>query len=231
MPDLKHIIPKRVYFLLIILLWFFLFGAVVWALYFMGETLLWPDKNSLVTHNVSAVPSVTQSISGGNDNIQAGRDVIQYAPSNDNGDAIKRYDDKFDNMAAKRARAGIVCLEYLSKTNWDLVTNDTDGLDDVLNFFDLMGYDMEKQRVSSNDVYEYFCDDIISYYQVSEGYIDKIQKDDPTAWVHLKPMFDTMRIIDASKPPKITTNEVYFIPPELVKYFRKETNSVNLSTR
>jgi hypothetical protein len=172
-----------------------------------------------------------QSISNGNGNIQAGHDVIQYVPLSDNGDTIKRYDDKFDRMAAKRAKAGIACLEYLSKTNWDLVTNDTDGLDNVLNFFDLMGYDMESQRLSSNDVYEYFCDDIISYYQASEGYIDRTQTNDPTAWVYLRPMFDTMRIIDAAKPPKISTNEVYFITPELVKYFKKETNSVNLSTR
>lgn len=168
----------------------------------------------------------TQSISNSNGNIQAGRDVnIQHS---DSAQVIKQYDEKFDGMTAKRRDAGLACLEYLSKTNWDLVTNDTDGLYDVLNFFDLMGYDMESQRVSSNDVYEYFCDDIISYYQVSEDYIDKIQTNDPTAWVHLKPMFETMKIIDAGKPPKITPREVYFITPELVKYFKSETNSVNL---
>jgi len=168
-----------------------------------------------------------QSISNANGNIQAGRDV--NIESSDSAQAIKQYDDKFDNMTAKRRVAGIVCLEYLSKTNWDLVTNDTDGLDDVLNFFDLMGYDMESQRISSNDVYEYFCDDIISYYQASKEYIDKIQKDDPTAWVHLKPMFETMKNIDAAKPPKITPDEVYFITPELVKYFKRETNSINFT--
>jgi hypothetical protein len=177
----------------------------------------------LVLH-VEDKPS--QSISSGNGNIQAGRDVnIQSA---DSLQIIKQYDDKFEAMTAKRAKAGTACLEYLSKTNWDLVTNDTDGLDDVLNFFDLMGYDMESQKVSSNDVYEYFCDDIISYYQGSENYVGKIQKDDPTAWVHLKPMFEAMKTIDAEKPPKIAPDEVYFLTPELIKYFKRETNSVNL---
>ncbi|HXC34358.1 MAG TPA: hypothetical protein VNV43_00685 [Candidatus Acidoferrales bacterium] len=168
----------------------------------------------------------TQSISNSNGNIQAGRDVnIQ---SSDSAKAIKQYDEKFDAMTAKRRIAGIACLEYLSKTNWDLVTNDTDGLDDVLNFFDVMGYEMESKQVSSNDVYEYFCDDIISYYQTSKGYVDKIETDDPTAWVHFKPLYATMVIMNAAEPPKVSTNEIYFLPSELVKYFKAETNSVNL---
>lgn len=169
----------------------------------------------------------SQSISNSNGNIQAGRDIEII--NGDSAQVIKQYGDKFDAMTAKRRDAGIACLEYLSKTNWDLVTNNTDGLEDVLNFFDLMGYDMENRRVSSNDVYEYFCDDIISYYQVSKDYIDNVQTNDPTAWVHLKPMYEAMKVIDAAKPPKVTTDEIYFTSPELVKYFKSETNSVNLA--
>jgi len=168
-----------------------------------------------------------QSVSNGNGNVQAGHDVnIQ---NNGDVDTGKKYDDEFENMAAKRSSAGIVCLEYLSKTNWDLVTNDTDGLDDVLGFFNLLGYAMEKQEISSNDVYEYFCDDILAYYQTSKGYIDKIQKDDPTELVHLKPLYDIMRIEAAAQPPVTTPDQIYFIKPELRKIFKSETNSINLT--
>lgn len=168
----------------------------------------------------------TQSISNGSGNIQARHDINIQA--SDNIQIIKQYDAKFDAMTAKRAKAGIVCLEFLSKTNWNAVTNDTDGLDEVLGFFDLLGYDLQNQKVSSNDVYEYFCDDIVAYYQASKGYIDNAHAEDPTAWVHIQPMFQTMALINSKQSPKTAVSDIYFSPAELMKYFKSETNSINL---
>jgi hypothetical protein len=66
MPDLKYIIPKRIYYFLITLLWFFVLSAIIWALYFTTKVVFWTDKNSPVNQNTSAVPSVSQSASEGN---------------------------------------------------------------------------------------------------------------------------------------------------------------------
>ena len=166
----------------------------------------------------------TQSISNGSGNIRAGDDInIQ---SSNSAKVIKDYENQFETMTAKRRDAGIVCLEFLSKTNWDLVTNNTDSLVDVLSFFNLLGNDLERHRVSTNDVFYYFCDDILSYYQTSKGYIDKIQTNDSTELVHLKSLYDAMRIEAAS--PGTTVAEIYFHPQALVIYFKGETNSANL---
>jgi hypothetical protein len=168
----------------------------------------------------------TQSISNGNGNIQAGRDVnIQ---STDKADEIQKFNDEFEKMTVKRQRAGIVCLEYLSKTNWNLVTNNTDGLDDVLNFFDGLGYALQSQRVSTNDVYEYFSDDILAYYQTCEDRIHIIQSNDDTELPHLTQLYETMRIETAAQPPADTVTDVYFEKPGLIKLFQSETNSVTL---
>ena len=141
---------------------------------------------------------------------------------------IKNYESEFENMTKKRASAAVAILEFLSKGNWSSVTNNTDGLDDVLGFFDTLGYALERKQFDSDTVYEYFCDDILSYYQGSQEYIDKIHQSDPTALVHLKPLYDSMRTAAANQPPKVGISEIYFIKPELIKFFQSETNSVNL---
>ncbi len=131
-------------------------------------------------------------------------------------------------MTKKRALAAVAIREYLSKGDWNSITNNTDALDDVLVFFDTLGYDLEKKQIDSDMVYEFFCDDILSYYQGSREYIDKIQISDPTEFVHIKPLYETMRTVAASQPPKVNLSEIYFTKPELMKYFQSEINSVNL---
>ncbi len=141
----------------------------------------------------------------------------------------KDYDTRFENMTKWRALAAITIQEYLSKGKWSLVTNNTDALDAVLGFFDLMGYDQERGLLSPDTLHEYFCDDIMSYYQASQGYIADVQKKEgSTVYEHIKPLFETVRKIEAGKTPKIKIDEVYFTKDELWKYFQSETNSVNL---
>ena len=65
---------------------------------------------------------------------------------------IKNYDSEFENMTKKRALAAIAILEFLSKGNWSSVTNNTDGLDEVLGFFDTLGYGLEKKQFDAETV-------------------------------------------------------------------------------
>ncbi len=140
----------------------------------------------------------------------------------------KDYDSKFENMTKKRALAAIAIQEYLSKGKWSLVTNNTDALDDVLGFFETMGYDQERGLLSPDTTHEYFCDDIMAYYQASQDYITESQKKDgATAYEHIKPLFKLMVETEAKKEH---TNAVAisWSKDDLWKYFQAETNSVNL---
>ncbi|HTB83070.1 MAG TPA: hypothetical protein VK742_05395 [Candidatus Sulfotelmatobacter sp.] len=134
-------------------------------------------------------------------------------------------------MTKKRTSAATAILEFMEKSDWSAVTNNTDGLDAVLGFFDTLGYGLEKKQLDADGVYEYFCDDILSYYQGCEEYIRKVHQSDPTEFVHFKPLYEAMRIAAANQPPKISTNEIYFTKPELIKFFQSETNSVNLKDK
>jgi hypothetical protein len=141
---------------------------------------------------------------------------------------VKNYDDKFENMTKRRALAAIAIQEYLSKGKWSLVTNNTDALDDVLGFFDTMGYDQANGLLNPNALHEYFCDDIMAYYQASADYITEVQKTEgATTFEHIKPLFNLMVETEAAKE-HTNANAIYYSKKDLEDYFKSETNSVNL---
>jgi hypothetical protein len=175
-------------------------------------------------------PSVSQSVNNSPGTIQTGKDVIVQQLINPlNASTLtKDYDAKFEGMTKKRAQAASAILEYLSKGKWSLVANNTDALDDVLGFFDTMGYDEEHGSLNADVLHEYFCDDIMAYYQASADYIAEVQqKEGATAFAHIKPLFDLMVKTEANKEHTKTT-EISFSNDDLVKYFKSEINSVNL---
>ena len=140
----------------------------------------------------------------------------------------KNYDDRFESMTKKRASAAIAIREYLSKGDWNLVTNNTDGLDEVLGLFEIMGYDERRGLISPDVLHEYFYEDIVAYYQASAGYIAMVQKSDgASTYSNLKPLYDTMIKIEADKE-HTNVDAVRWERADLINYFQSETNSVNL---
>jgi len=138
------------------------------------------------------------------------------------------YDHEFKSMTQKRAKAAVAIHEYLSKGDWNLVTNNTDALDEVLGFFEKIGYNEQRGLISPDVVYEYFCDDIMAYYQASAGYITKVQKSEgETVFSNIKPLFDVVVEIEAKKE-HTNVAAVGFEKADLIDYFKSETNSVNL---
>lgn len=118
-----------------------------------------------------------------------------------NTDAAKYFDDKFsDKMIHTRVSAGIALKEYRKKRDWALVTNSTAGLDDVLGFFDSIGYDQQHGKMSASVAHEYFYDALDGYYRCSEIYIAKLQKtDSKTVFEYVKPLFDAMTQVESEK--------------------------------
>ncbi len=176
-----------------------------------------------------STPTTSQSIN----NSPGATQVIQRdggQPANPQFDTAlaKNYDDKFENMTQKRAKAAVAIQEYLSKGDWNLVTNNTDALDEVLGFFDIMGYDEQHGLVNPDVLHEYFCDDIMAYYLASAGYIAKLQKSEgQTVYANIKPLYDIMVETEAKKE-HTNTAAIRWDRADLIDYFKSETNSVNL---
>ena len=138
------------------------------------------------------------------------------------------YDHEFKSMTQKRAKAAVAIHEYLSKGDWNLVTNNTDALDDVLGLFDIMGYDEQHGLINPDVLHEYFCDDIMAYYLASADYIAKLQKSEgATTFANIKPLYDTMIEIEAKKE-HTNAAAIRWDKAGLIEYFQSETNSVNL---
>jgi hypothetical protein len=119
-------------------------------------------------------------------------------------DAVKYYSDKFDSnrLVQWRITAARTLAEYRSGTNkkWDSLANGTDDLDEVLGFFDDLGYDEQHGKISAEVVYQEFYQDIFFYYQCSEEYISYCQKTDSKEdYVSIKPMFDDIEKIESKK--------------------------------
>lgn len=136
-------------------------------------------------------------------------------------DSIKYYDDKFDSMVQKRISAATALKEYYLKENWDLVTNSTDSLDYVLGFWDNLGYDEQHGKISADVVWNYFYDDIADYYQGSAEYIAKSQKEDPTWFENIKPLFDDVAKIEAQKTHRPVA-ELRISSTNYLEYLRSE---------
>jgi hypothetical protein len=141
-------------------------------------------------------------------------------------DAIKYYDEKFDNMEKKRISAATVLKEYYEKKNWDAVTNSTDDLDYVLGFWDELGYDEQHGKISANVAWEYFYDDIADYYQGSIEYIAVAQKDDPTWYENIKPLFDDVTKIQAQRKHRLPA-DMKISGKDYLEYLRSEIDLKN----
>jgi hypothetical protein len=147
-----------------------------------------------------------------------------------NTDLIKNYEVKFDNMTKKRMLAATALSEYLQKGKWNVVTNDTDALDDVLGFFEELGYDEQKGVISAEVIHEYFDADVRFYYQASAEYIadSRVQNpDSATTFEYIKPLFEDVSKIEAKKSNR-TAETLRFSEAEMLDYFQSETNTVNL---
>lgn len=138
-------------------------------------------------------------------------------------ESIKYYDEKFDKMQHARMLAATVLMEVHKSGNWNTPTNQTDSLDDVLGFFDQLGYDEQHGKISADVAWEYFYDDIADYYQGSVEYIAISQKDDPTWFDNIKPLYNDVAKVQAAKTHRQLT-ELHISDEDYLDYLRSEIN-------
>lgn len=139
------------------------------------------------------------------------------------------YSDKWDNCTQKRKLAAITLVEYLEKGNWNSVTNDTYALNAVLGFFDTLGHDVLCGQMSAKAAHEHFVADIEVYYQASAEYIVDTESDtaDKTTFENVKPLFDEVVKIEASKNKKAISG-FRLSKADLLEYLQSEISAVNL---
>jgi hypothetical protein len=117
-------------------------------------------------------------------------------------DLILRYQDRYeDRMIGQRVEAATAISIYLQKGNWGAVTNeDLDSLENVLAFYDELGFYWKNHEVSTDVLYEHFYNDMRTYCQVGITYIHAEQKkDSPTDWEYVEPLFNELTRMEANR--------------------------------
>ena len=121
-------------------------------------------------------------------------------------DLVLRYQDRYEEkLTDARAQAAKAITDYLQTGNWQSVTNQAnlDALEDVLAFYDELGFYWKNGEISSDVLYEHFYYDMRIYCQPTIGYIHANQKtDSPADWENVEPLFNELTRIEANKTGK-----------------------------
>ena len=111
-----------------------------------------------------------------------------------------KYDDIFYEMTKARLKAATSL-----KSNRDNLSNIhqykvlLEDIDDVLDFFDTIGFLLKSDQISDKVAHQYFCHWIRGYWVFAEPYIHEWQKKEITRWEHLEELFETVIRIEIKK--------------------------------
>lgn len=108
-------------------------------------------------------------------------------------DSLWRLLDQFngDDMVAKRATVAAQLLNGNIKENAQT--------DDILDFFDLIGYLIEKRALDKEAAWMMFSDAGCSYWYGSQNYMDAAKQKNPLYWEHYRPLVNVFLSAEMSK--------------------------------
>lgn len=127
--------------------------------------------------------------------------LAAVAHHNYSSELLPRYEEKLEELREDRAKAATAIHSYLRLRDWNAISDsDLDGLENVLDFFDDMGFDWQHGQISGPLLYQHFYYYLRLYCQEVGGYITVVRtSDDPTIWENITPLFDELTRIEAKK--------------------------------
>lgn len=117
-----------------------------------------------------------------------------------------KFDDDFNSDDTRRKR---------SKAANDLKTNQTqlrdenfksDALEDMLDFFEGIGYLMQGDEITPEVAHQAFYYWIEVYCSITREYIEKVQKKKPTAWERVKGLLQLTTEVEKERLKKLGRN-------------------------
>ncbi|HUE40695.1 MAG TPA: hypothetical protein VMO75_02095 [Chthoniobacterales bacterium] len=127
--------------------------------------------------------------------------LAAVAHHNYNSELLPRYDQEFEELSEDRAKAASAIHTYLRLRDWDAVTDsDLDGLENVLDFFDDIGFEWRHGLISGPLLHQHFYYYLRLYCQQGSSYITAVRASDaPTTWENVIPLFNELTRIEAKK--------------------------------
>ena len=105
---------------------------------------------------------------------------------------ILKYQDKFDQMKKDRFEAAKTLIEQKGQLgNLDGREDVLDPIDDVLDFFEDIGFYERGGQISPETAHHHFYHWLRIYWQAARPYIGAWRKDAPARWSHIDDLFET----------------------------------------
>lgn len=112
---------------------------------------------------------------------------------------IFRFDDRFGSQDMRVARANAA---RILKSNQGKL-RDTNpafaGIDDVLDFFDDLGFYVRGHQLTPEVTHHTFFHWIRGYYVAARDYIEVAQREEPLQWENIRELYETMGEIEAER--------------------------------
>jgi hypothetical protein len=126
---------------------------------------------------------------------------------------IFKFDERFydDNMKQVRTKAS----KLLKKRQGNLrnTSEDLADIDDVLDFFEDLGFYEYGDQITPEVAHHHFYHWIRGYYLASRDYIDAWRQKEPSRWEHIPELFNNTSLIEAKRTrsknvPSLTQLEI-----------------------
>jgi len=134
--------------------------------------------------------------------------LLEYRRRTHDPTWILRYQEQFDSstMIEKRAAAADVLLSHKGKlAEIEENGDDLEVIDDVLDFFEDLGFYESGDQVSPEVVHHHFYHWIRGYWHAARPYIEAWRKRERTRWNHIEKLFEKVTAIESSEtkhPPE-----------------------------
>ena len=110
-----------------------------------------------------------------------------------------RFQDRFDRLAENRtrSRAASVCSHFISHKEWPTDKSVIGDVEEVLDFFEDLGFYMENWLLSPETLHHHFYHWARIYIQSAGNYIVLRQSLEPTCWRHCRYLLDKLSRVEA----------------------------------
>ena len=136
---------------------------------------------------------------------------------------ILKFQEQFNLLSKERAKASR-CLSNDRDHLNDLEKYEAQlsDIDDVLDFFEDIGFYMRGDQISPEVVHHHFYHWIRGYWEASESYVKAWQRKEPSRWNHLKGLYETVTDVEA-RESGLVREQLVLEPDDVAKFLNDES--------
>jgi hypothetical protein len=138
-----------------------------------------------------------------------------------------KFQEQFNSLDKQRAKASKCLLSNKDHLNdLEKYEHELSHIDDVLDFFEDIGFYMGGDQISPEVVHHHFYHWIRGYWEASEDYVKAWQSKEPARWNHLKRLYDTITQVEVHESGLVRAQLV--LKPDKVANFLSDEAALDI---